>query len=136
MSDSRDGGPSGRGDTAPGATGTGEAGPDEAGTGEARPGEADARVSDYAALFDLAPRHTLHPARGARVRRGDTLHETRWLEERDAARRLVARYRTWTNRSSVPPYRTQLGWERFSPAGELLVREVRYSTRESVARLH
>ena len=97
---------------------------------------AESSLGDYAALFGLEPRHTLEPSSHARTRRGDTHCETRWFEERDAEARLVARYRTWTNRSNVPPYRTQLGWERFSPRGELLDREVRYSTRASVAGLH
>ena len=93
-------------------------------------------ASDYAALFEVPETHTLRLSRSARTRRGEHSYETRWMEERDARSRLVARYRTWLNRSSQAPYRTQFGWERYAPDGTLLDREVRYSTRASVAALH
>lgn|GEM_PF-1264280 len=92
--------------------------------------------TDYATLFGVEEGHTLTESRRHRSRRRDTLHVTRWLEERDAGARLVARYRTWINRSSSAPYRTQFGWERWSLEGRLLDREVRYGTRESRAALN
>ena len=106
--------------------------------GDGTPDEREIALTeaDYAALFDLAPEHTLSLVREGRTRRGRTRHVTRWLDERDALARLVARYRTWTNRSAEPPYRTQFGWERYSPGGRLLDREVRYSTRASVRALN
>ena len=93
-------------------------------------------VADYAALFGLRPRHSLAPRRHDRTRHGDTVHETRWLDEHDADGRLVARYRTWVKRSATPPGRNQFGWERWSLEGEMLDREVRYSSAASIAALH
>lgn len=91
---------------------------------------------DYAALFGIDPTHTLRLV-GRRRRAGaEGLDETRWLDEHDAERRLVARYRTWTRRATRPPYRRQLGWERFSLAGELLDREVRYWSEAKTPRRH
>ena len=93
--------------------------------------------TDYAALVGLDANHVLVPADPARTTtQGSTRREIRWLEERDAQARPVARYRTWSVRSSRPPYRRELGWERFSLVGELLDREVRYSTRASRRALH
>ena len=92
--------------------------------------------TDYAALVGLDATHTLELASRSRRRIGPTVRETRWLDERDADARLVARYRTWFVRSARPPYRSELGWERFSPDGELLDREVRYATRASRLALH
>ena len=91
---------------------------------------------DYAALFGVDGSHALTFSARERVARQGTVRETCWLEERDADARLVARYRTWFDRSSCPPYRTRLGWERFSPDGRLLDREVRYSTRAAASALH
>lgn len=84
---------------------------------------------DWAALFEIDPSHSLSVVGHARHEREDSLDETRWLLEHDASARLVARYRAWLRRASCPPYRRQLGWERFSVAGELLDREVRHWTR-------
>ena len=88
-------------------------------------------ATDYAALVGLDADHALAVVARRCATNGATRRETRWLEERDADARLVARYRTWTVRSSRAPYRCELGWERFSLAGTLLDREVRYSTRAS-----
>jgi len=70
------------------------------------------------------------------VRHDDEPDQTRWLDERDAAGKLVARYRTWTRQLSLTPARFQFGWERWSLDGHLLDREVRYSTKSSKAGLH
>lgn len=93
-------------------------------------------LDDYAAIFAIDAAHRLSLSRQIRTRRADTLHETRWIEERDADDRLIARFRTWTNRCSRAPHRTQFGWERWSLDGQLLDREIRFSTRDSVASLN
>ena len=93
-------------------------------------------AADYAALLGVPDTHTLRLSRGARTRRRGSACETRWIEERDPAATLIARYRTWVNRSAHPPHRTQFGWERYTPDGTLTDREVRYSSAASVAALH
>ncbi|MFK8078887.1 MAG: hypothetical protein AB8B97_01260 [Granulosicoccus sp.] len=91
---------------------------------------------DYAQLFNLPETHTLRLSSVHREEKNSTLCETRWLAEHDDKQKLIARFRTWTNRSLTPPYRRQLGWERFSLSGNLLDREVRYSKRDNQEYLH
>ncbi len=91
---------------------------------------------DYALLFALPAEHRLTESRSCKTSREGASYETRWLEEYDAHDQLVARFRTWTRQSLSPPYRKQVGWERFSLSGELLDREVRYSRRAIEGYLH
>jgi hypothetical protein len=90
----------------------------------------------YEQLFALPDDHSLKLSGSRKVRRGSMVFETRWLDEHDARKKLIARFRTWTNQSLKPPYRKQVGWERFSLSGQLLDREVRYSRRATDDYLH
>lgn len=90
----------------------------------------------YSDLFDLPDDHTLKQISCKTVERDSVVYETQWLNELDASSQLVARFRTWTNRSLKPPYRRQSGWEKFSASGNLLDREVRYSKRDDMSYLH
>ena len=87
-------------------------------------------------MFALPPEHRLAESSTSKTNRQSTRYETRWLEEYDAHDQLVARFRTWIRQSLKPPYRKQIGWERFSLSGELLDREVRYSRRKDEGYLH
>ena len=91
---------------------------------------------DYAKLFDVPDNHTLELTSSKCVERDSAICETRWLNEHDDNFNLIARFRTWTNRSLKPPYRRQLGWEKFSLSGNLLDREIRYSKRDDMKYLH
>jgi len=97
--------------------------------------DAKSRVC-FEQLFDLPENHSLRPAGSYKLKRDCAIYETSWLNEIDDRQTLVSRYRTWTHRSLKPPYRRQTGWERFSPTGELLDREVRYSKRDDMQYLH
>ncbi len=96
----------------------------------------DTTTRDYAVMFALPSEHRLTESRRAKTSGEGTSDETRWLEEYDAQDQLVARFRTWTKQSLRPPYRKQVGWERFSLSGELLDREVRYTRRMVEGYLH
>lgn len=100
------------------------------------PMNSDSTSKDYRTLFDLKASHSLEVSSTYEVKRDGIVFKTRWLEEHDEHKNLIARFRTWTNRSLKPPYRFQLGWERYSLTGELLDREVRYSTRSSMEYVH
>ena len=93
-------------------------------------------LDDYRTLFAVAPEHALGRTGGKRTERHGRTRECDWFEERDARGRLIACYRAWRERGARPPHRTESGWERWSPRGELLDREVRFSNRASVAALH
>jgi len=97
---------------------------------------ADNTTEHFARLFDVPEAHCLTESSFSTVERNSTVFETRWLEERDAELKLVARFRAWSNRQLKPPYRRQTGWERFSRLGNLLDREVRYSKRNDNEYLH
>lgn len=94
------------------------------------------KYTELEALIGLEPAHSLVVTSRERMKRDGTMYETRWLNEHDTSNKLVARYRTWSNQSLNPPYRKQLGWERYSLSGELLDREVRYSKREDNEYVH
>ena len=96
----------------------------------------DTDAQNHAELFDVPEGHTLKLISSKRVERNSVVYETQWLNELDPDYRLVARFRTWTNRSLKPPYRRQRGWEKFSASGDLLDREVRYSKRDDMSYLH
>lgn len=90
----------------------------------------------YAELFDIPQSHSLTLHQGSTQKRDSTIYETRWMDEHDCNSRLIARFRTWTNRQLKPPYKQQTGWERFSTKGVLLDREVRYFERDNNDYLH
>lgn len=96
----------------------------------------DNTTGAYALMFALPPEHRLAESGNHKTNRESTRYETCWLEEYDAHDQLVARFRAWTRQSLKPPYRKQVGWERFSLSGELLDREVRYSRRMNEGYLH
>lgn len=80
----------------------------------------------YPRLFGIPAAHSLELDHERQASRAGVQRHTRWFVEHDGALRIVARYRTWTSIGTRAPYRRQLGWERYSPSGELQVREVRY----------
>ena len=94
------------------------------------------KPEEFAQLFDLPAGHSVSLSKTTERRGNGVKSETYWFAEHDAAQQLVARYRSWCRRSLKPPYRKQIGWERFSLAGELLDREIRYSKREDMEYLH
>ena len=93
-------------------------------------------LEDFRELFGLDPRHALVEARGRLARHATHARESRWFEERAPDGRLIACYRVWREDQRRPPYRIVTGWERWSPAGALLARELRRTTRAGVAGLH
>lgn len=96
----------------------------------------DTSISEFQHLFGLAQSHSLALARSHTETRNGTVFEVQWLDEFNDANELIAHYRLWTNQSQTPPYRKQVGWERFSVKGQLLDREVHYSKRETNDWLH
>lgn len=93
-------------------------------------------LEDIIVRFGINPAHTLKQQNIEQTDREKTLYETCWYVEKDDQKRIVARYRGWANQAKQPPYRTQIGWERYSPSGTLLEREVYYSKRECTDYLH
>jgi len=87
-------------------------------------------------LFAIPDNHRLDQDSERQVERHGTQRCTRWFVERDERSRVVARYRCWTSRGTVAPFHQQLGWERYSPDGTLLVREVRYDHGERASGEH
>lgn len=62
-----------------------------------------------------------------------------FYREKDSSDKLVACYRVWTQQSSTPPFRCRSGYEKYTPDGSLLDREMRFSeapAAESVATRH
>lgn len=96
----------------------------------------DHSTQSYKVLLGIPEHHRLTLSDNKRVQRKSTVYETRWFEEQDEQGIAIARYRTWSNQCLKPPYRKQLGWERFSMSGNLLDREIRYSQRETNQYLH
>jgi len=86
--------------------------------------------------FDIDPSHSLKQQNHEQQEKGQTHYETCWYVEKDNQSRVVARYRSWSNQGKQPPYHAQIGWERYSPSGMLLEREVRYSKRGEDDILH
>ena len=93
-------------------------------------------LQDIIVRFDIDPSHSLKQQNREQVEKEQALYETCWYVEQDDQQRVVARYRSWSNQAKQPPYRAQLGWERYSPGGTLLAREVRYANREDGDTLH
>ena len=86
-------------------------------------------------LFGVPRAHALTlVGRTERVRAG-RVREVRWFAETDARGRQLARYRCWDDRPAAgdgrpPGTRSgredrELGWERYTPDGALVDREVR-----------
>ena len=96
----------------------------------------DDSAQPYERLFALPEQHSLKLSSSNQVKRDSMVFETRWLDEHDEHHKLIARFRTWTNQSLKPPYRKQIGWERYSLSGELLDREIRYSKQDHEQFLH
>lgn len=96
----------------------------------------DTPTHEFKQRFGLANSHKLTLARSHVETRNGAVFEVQWLEEHDEDNALVARYRSWTKQAQRPPYRKQMGWERFSAKGQLLDREVRYSKRDTNDWLH
>lgn len=94
------------------------------------------RKEDLSSLFDIDDKHSVNCTEEFSTKKGGTHYTTFWYEEHDTENTVVARLRAWTNVGLNPPYRTQIGWERFSVSGELLDREVRYSKRNDNNYLH
>lgn len=93
-------------------------------------------LKDLVVRFDINPEHTLKQQNHEQLAQDDTHYETCWYIEKDEQKRIVARYRSWSNQGMHAPYRLQLGWERYTPEGMLMEREVRYATRDDKDALH
>ena len=93
-------------------------------------------VREFRKIVKLSEHHSLTISGSHKETRGNTVYETQWLDEKNAEEVVVARFRQWTNQSTKPPYRKQIGWERFSAKGALLDREIRYSKRDTNEWLH
>jgi len=87
-------------------------------------------LNDLIVRFDIDPSHTLKQQNHQSVEKQNTFFETCWYVEKNEAEEIVARYRSWSNQGMQAPFRTQLGWERYTPDGELLEREVKYAKAE------
>jgi hypothetical protein len=86
--------------------------------------------------FDINPTHSLMQQNRQQLERSGKHYDTCWYVEKNAAQEIVARYRSWTNQALQPPFRSQIGWERYSPGGTLLEREVRYAELPNADQLH
>jgi len=84
-------------------------------------------LEDIIIRFDIDPSHSLKQQNTEHYDQAQMHYTTRWYVEKDNKERIVARYRSWSNQAKLPPYREQIGWERYSPTGTLMEREVRYS---------
>ncbi|MFT4730732.1 MAG: hypothetical protein ACI9UN_005262 [Granulosicoccus sp.] len=96
----------------------------------------DTATHDFEQWVGLSQSHSLTLSRTHTETRDNTVFEVQWLEERNEDKLLIARYRSWSAQSQRPPYRKQMGWERFSAKGKLLDREVLYSKRDTTDWLH
>jgi len=93
-------------------------------------------LEDIIIRFDIDPSHSLKQQNKELHEQGKTRYETRWYIEKDQQHRTIARYRSWSNQATEAPFRTQIGWERYSPEGALLDREVRYAKQDGNTTLH
>jgi hypothetical protein len=94
------------------------------------------KARNFEQLFGLSQSNSLTMGQTQTVTLDNTVFEVQWLEERNEDELLIARYRSWTKQSQRPPYKKQMGWERFSAKGQLLDREVHYSKRDTNDWLH
>ncbi len=86
--------------------------------------------------FDIPSGNTLKVQNKEKHNNKQQQCETCWYLEKDNNNQTIARYRTWRTTALLPPYRTQTGWERYTPDGKLLAREVRYSEHRNTQCLH
>jgi len=93
-------------------------------------------LEDIIVRFDIHPSHSLKQQNAEQSDQTQTHYTTCWYVEKDEQQRIVARYRSWSNQGKQPPYRAQIGWERYSPCGTLLEREVRYAKHDDHTALH
>ena len=93
-------------------------------------------LEDIIHRFDIDPSHSLKQQNREHYDQAQTRYTTCWYVEKDNQGRIVARYRSWSNRAKQPPYREQIGWERYSPTGTLMEREVQYSKLDDSITLH
>lgn len=93
-------------------------------------------LEDIIVRFDINPAHSLKQQHFEQREQNQTHYTTCWYVEKDDQQRIVARYRSWSNQGKLPPYRAQIGWERYSPTGTLLEREVRYAKLDNNTTVH
>lgn len=93
-------------------------------------------LEDIIVRFGINPAHSLKQQNHKLTEKDQAHYETCWYVEKDDQKRIVARYRSWSNQGKQPPYRAQIGWERYSPSGMLLEREVKYSKLDQNETLH
>jgi len=93
-------------------------------------------LEDIIIRFDIDPSHSLKQQNTEQHEQDQTHYTTCWYVEKDEHERIVARYRSWSNQAKQPPFRAQIGWERYSPTGTLMEREVRYSKQDNNTTLH
>jgi len=87
----------------------------------------DINPNKYRNLLAIKSGHLLELADSKITSENSGERESHLFKELDSDQTLVAHYRVWEQQSSRPPFRGQKGWEKYSPSGELLIREVRYS---------
>ncbi len=93
-------------------------------------------ANDITQRFEINPGHSI-TVQNQQANSNSIHHcETCWYLEKDASNTTIARYRTWTTTALLPPYRKQIGWERYTVDGRLLSREVRYSKQDQPSQLH
>jgi len=93
-------------------------------------------LEDVIIRFDINPSHSLKHQNTEHYEKSQAHYTTCWYIEKDDKERIVARYRSWSNQAKQPPYRAQIGWERYSPSGTLMEREVHYSKPDNGTALH
>lgn len=87
----------------------------------------DINPNKYRNLLAIKSGHLLELADSKRTSAEAGERESHLFKELNDNQELVAHYRVWNHQSNRPPFRLQKGWEKYSPTGELLIREVRYS---------
>lgn len=93
-------------------------------------------LDDTVNRFDINPTHSLKQQNREQHEQNETVYEVCWFVEKDEQQRIVARYRSWCNQNRQPPYRSQVGWERYTPDGTLLEREVVHGKLDDTAIVH
>ena len=96
----------------------------------------DTAYQAFEQLFSVPEKHSLTLSSSRSKTRDSTVYETRWFDEFNADGKLVARFHSWSHHALKPPYRKQLGWERYGLSGNVLDREVRYSKRDNNDYVH
>lgn len=95
------------------------------------------RVPPLAQWFNLPSHYKISPqSRKRQLVTNESVKETQWYAAYDTNSILVARFRSWTRQAQKPPYKHQIGWEKFTPEGRLIEREVRYDRLTQGSYLH